>query len=839
MLMYVFFSLCVTSAIIRALFFKQLSDFASSDAAIHIEMNEIEQPIVECSSAEGLDVNTDIEAVTEPKDKDEATLILRAIGAEATMKLLDDGFQTPCACCTVDVYEVLRARRYVWRTGATRNERSDNLFALMLELSISTSSNMSTFTGEDSREMYYKIGKLKVCHAAFCAAVCINPTGRMARSILSKIKSGSVKNTSDIRTHSNSQRGDHAMAFLRRFAEENGDYPANDCTVVYVPYRNKIMLFRVYLKDMIGRDPVCESTFYNVWDRFCSDIKCMTESPGFKNCTTCTHLHQIADSRDISKEKDVKEVIDMLFDRHITQQRGERCYYDVMREEAMKGPGIVVIVVDAMDKGKTQIPKAACARTNNQTAEFQAIPKLGQVIIGVRAFYYLNGPEDNLFFVVLDDLIRKNTNSTIYAVHQAILAVLKKHTLCGLPTPPIIHLQMDNGPDNKSRWAFGYVADIVRRGIFLNATIAFMKAGHTHCNIDQVFSVVSGVFSYSQCKTVQEFDQILRGILPELKTVVIRVPYLPDMKKFYDKYLHKTITGHSAPHQFRYWMTSDGYGCQARMWFYCPWYPGRVLPFAKEVRETPIMRDILRRLSQTPSDASNPLSSSIIEHTSIDIPESHRVPNELTTKSLNWLKNLPDQQELPTIVPLEVPPDWNSTKIYLTKLFDEDSMILEKRHVEALLNYMNDRERDLVRSVTSLSDWTWPIVTRGVEEIRLADPYISSADIWQILYPTVIAKLSKSQQECVAHIISEFRDMQPDQVLAKSTAEKPPKPPVEITPTDRVLRKPKSSASRPMVEEKMDEVIDDDDDASDYEDDMKRPRKRGRPKRKINDDDDD
>ena len=151
------------------------------------------------------------------------------------------------------------------------------------------------------------------------------------------------------------------------------------------------------------------------------------------------------------------------------------------------------------------------------------------------------------------------------------------HLFDAAPYPNHLHLQLDNGPDNKSRWVFAYMADIIRRGIFLTGHISFMKAGHTHCNIDQNFSSVNKAFSYVSVKTIQEFNRILSTALPELKTRKVRVDFVHDLKSFYDQYLKNDISGQFFPHQFRYWITAIGFGYQARMWFYNAWYTGRKL----------------------------------------------------------------------------------------------------------------------------------------------------------------------------------------------------------------------------------------------------------------------
>jgi hypothetical protein len=87
-------------------------------------------------------------------------------------------------------------------------------------------------------------------------------------------------------------------------------------------------------------------------------------------------------------------------------------------------------------------------------------------------------------FTVLPHL-RKDPNLTIECIHQ-VLDTLPP------PLPRILYLQLDNCfRENKNRFVLGWLCDLVWRGVFDTIQVCFLPVGHTHCDVDQIFSRVS------------------------------------------------------------------------------------------------------------------------------------------------------------------------------------------------------------------------------------------------------------------------------------------------------------------------------------------------------------
>ena len=124
--------------------------------------------------------------------------------------------------------------------------------------------------------------------------------------------------------------------------------------------------------------------------------------------------------------------------------------------------------------------------------------------------------------------------------------------------PRTLLLQLDNcGSENKNRYVFAYLSLLVAKGAFDMVQLGFLMVGHTHEDIDALFSRFS-----EEIRTAQVFS------FPHLMkrfnecTLSHPAPFLmqqvPDFKEFVKGYLHEGVdrlVGHSKPLQFRFYMS--------------------------------------------------------------------------------------------------------------------------------------------------------------------------------------------------------------------------------------------------------------------------------------------
>jgi hypothetical protein len=92
-----------------------------------------------------------------------------------------------------------------------------------------------------------------------------------------------------------------------------------------------------------------------------------------------------------------------------------------------------------------------------------------------------------------------------------VISILHQHlyrTYSNMPLiPSQLYLQMDNcWRENKNLYVLGYLGLLLHYSLFEKIKVSLLPPGHTHANIDQMFSTfIIGLLSTCNTKTLQEF----------------------------------------------------------------------------------------------------------------------------------------------------------------------------------------------------------------------------------------------------------------------------------------------------------------------------------------------
>jgi hypothetical protein len=127
------------------------------------------------------------------------------------------------------------------------------------------------------------------------------------------------------------------------------------------------------------------------------------------------------------------------------------------------------------------------------------------------------------------------------------------------PLPKTLFIQMDNAAgENKNKYVFGFLSNLVAKGVFETIVVSFLPVGHTHEDIDQIFSQLAGKLGETSLTlSLEEFDHLLSEVVRQ--SPKIRVPFsiirsraILDYKKFIDPYIAPGVKGHTKPHCFAF-----------------------------------------------------------------------------------------------------------------------------------------------------------------------------------------------------------------------------------------------------------------------------------------------
>ena len=208
-------------------------------------------------------------------------------------------------------------------------------------------------------------------------------------------------------------------------------------------------------------------------------------------CKECEEIHEPILRAETRDDLDRWVLKRKIHHRHVKDERG---VYHMMRKKAETNEdGWVSMIIDGMDQRKTNIPSAGGSRDRDDTETLQT-RIIGVKVHGRGKFFYLIPPN----FPHTDDI----TWSILFDVLNRL----------GLPSAETnrIWIQMDNTcAHNKTKLSVALLKLLVSRAGFKEAVLGFLPVGHTHEDIDALFSVIA---TYLKKFPQDTFDGLVRAI---------------------------------------------------------------------------------------------------------------------------------------------------------------------------------------------------------------------------------------------------------------------------------------------------------------------------------------
>jgi hypothetical protein len=205
----------------------------------------------------------------------------------------------------------------------------------------------------------------------------------------------------------------------------------------------------------------------------------------FPTCDICNTALEML--RDTKRWDSAQREIVLRFRRlHLKQQQIEREHLEKVKQDCRKidpttgMPLQALIFTDAMTSSRGNTPKEGVGRRSKQTKA---------ILNRVFGTQVICGPVEFLMYSSVDQLQMGGANLAIEIQRLAIEKLSIELEKRNLLTPRIITFQFDNCGENKNKEMFCYASLLVELGSFDTVNINFLVVGHTHCNLDQTFSV--------------------------------------------------------------------------------------------------------------------------------------------------------------------------------------------------------------------------------------------------------------------------------------------------------------------------------------------------------------
>ncbi|CAN0284914.1 unnamed protein product [Ectocarpus sp. 12 AP-2014] len=331
-----------------------------------------------------------------------------------------------------------------------------------------------------------------VCNTAFVRFFGVSETLISSAKKTPKARASSSVHRAPIASTRDRPKLEGVVAFLHRHEDMYGQkMPNSDHSYLYL--KNKLELYEEYSKSMrelYGQDPaslaerLCSPNYFNqVWSAYFSKLK-LKPNGDFMLCETCTLLkekiHGQAGSRGVQDDAE-RERHKSVYQEHLKDVEKDRMYGAILENRAAvaKSNGTpwetVNLQVDAANQSNFATPIGASQAHGVDDRDYAERQKIyGALVSGIMMQVFM-----------IPQILGTGSNmvcTTLFTLFME-LTLQWEHSLGD------VFIQMDNTvSENKNNFIMGFLAALVGRGVMRSVTLCFMMVGHTHIQIDQVFS---------------------------------------------------------------------------------------------------------------------------------------------------------------------------------------------------------------------------------------------------------------------------------------------------------------------------------------------------------------
>jgi hypothetical protein len=332
-----------------------------------------------------------------------------------------------------------------------------------------------------------------------------------------------------------------AIAWMNGYASIYGDFQP-DFEEVHIPDIKWKHLYAKYTYDMKRQKMVAVSLdgFTKMCHKYVGWVR-LRQWTRFSQCDDC---HAFNESINLAKTSTEKLLFRLQKDVHKKWQGRERAKYHKHRAKAMRYPDkYMSINFDGMDHSKTSLP--AFKRESKLSASLE---RLNVHVTGV----LVHNHELRAYVYTWLDNFPADSNISIHVILDVILRMQKKG-----PLPPTLYIQADNCcRENKNKFLLGFLHILVERKVFKKIKLSFLPKGHTHEDVDQMFSRFAVALRGTHVTTVPELHKVFHEEYQPNPTC-IHLSSLPCYNKYLLPFLDN-IEGHTTPAVFIVKRGQDG-----------------------------------------------------------------------------------------------------------------------------------------------------------------------------------------------------------------------------------------------------------------------------------------
>ena len=294
------------------------------------------------------------------------------------------------------------------------------------------------------------------------------------------------------------------ITFLNQLAEAQGDKMPDKQELIHLTYATPGQVFDVLRSDWTKWCPsensqiLSFSYFLTTWKEECAHIK-IRKVHRFALCDTCETLKAAIQKcgTDVIAAKPYRDAREA----HNKMVQRERAAYRENQAKASQFPGdYCSIIIDGANQEAFSLPHLPFKIKAESTG--YSI-KMG--LVGL--LEHVPGRMRELHLFTMAENLESGANHVIEVLHRWLQKKAAKGKL-----PGTLLIQLDNcSRENKNKFFMAYIEMMVALGVFEEVRVSFLPKGHTHEDIDQVFSCTARALRPTETITLTDLHKVLRN----------------------------------------------------------------------------------------------------------------------------------------------------------------------------------------------------------------------------------------------------------------------------------------------------------------------------------------
>lgn len=346
--------------------------------------------------------------------------------------------------------------------------------------------------------------------------------------------------------------------WIEEYITANGDIDPVTSHVHIPAYVTHTSLYELFIADIVGAgvapDHVASvSTFGTYMKSHFSHVHFLKHTR-LGRCRFCMEYqercHKLRTPQEIA---DLKEAARLHHELHST----ERTLYESRADQAHKHSDNIASIVLDCPKGY------AVPHHQPETKDTWSAPKIDIDAVGSIS----HSTSSQHYYFYLPQWI-KGPNLIITCLFLQITTMLTSLSINNLK-PAVLWLQLDNASsENKNRWMLAFLCWLVHHHWFFEIMVCFLPPGHTHIDIDQMFSTLAIWLSTHSAHYITD---LITKLPLCYKSATTRpsgsvIPTVFNWKGFFAPHM-KEMDGLSKPHAFLIRAQPDGtVGIRFKKW---------------------------------------------------------------------------------------------------------------------------------------------------------------------------------------------------------------------------------------------------------------------------------